>query len=199
MAVYYLHYAISTLLLLSPFSSSSFSVLHFPYRLHLSSSSSPLPIRPLAVSRQSHRFQQSPPSVAFNFHQGAFAVSHLLIPNHALSLARQSFMMMHFLFLHLFTSLLLHYGLLWWAIDNHTLSSSTFIINLISTVAFIFMIASFNMQQLSSLKNLASYLSIHSNFQSSIISSLSFISTFLNTILYIPIARRPRLLKREVL
>ena len=59
--------------------------LHFPYRLHLSSSSSPLPIRPLAVSRQSHRFQQSPPSVAFNFHQGAFVVSHLLIPNHTLS------------------------------------------------------------------------------------------------------------------
>ena len=114
-------------------------------------------------------------------------------------IGHQSFMMTHFLFLHLFTSSLLHYSLLQWAIENHTLSSSTFIINLISTVAFTFMITSFDMQQLSSLKNLASYLSIHSNFQSSIISSLSFISTFLNTILYIPIARRPRLLKREVL
>ena len=135
---------------------SSFSILRFPYRLHLSSITS-------------------------------------------LSPGRQSFMMTRFLFLRLFASSLLHYGLLRWAVENHALSSSTFIINLISTVAFTFTIASFDMQQLSSLKNLASYLSIHSNFQSSIISSLSFISTFLNTILYIPIARRPRLLKREVL
>src|SRR5437762_1041160 len=87
--------------------------LHFPYRLHLSSSSSPLPIRPLAVSRQSHRFQQSPPSVAFNFHQGAFAVSHLLIPNHALSLARQSFMMTRFFLfrLHAVSTLSCHFSL----------------------------------------------------------------------------------------
>jgi predicted MFS family arabinose efflux permease len=68
-----------------------------------------------------------------------------------------------------------------------------------SVFAFTFAIASFDMQQLSSLKNLASYLSIHSNFQ--IFNHIVFIFhfNFLNAILYVPIARRPRLLKREVL
>ena len=93
MAVYYLRYAISTLLLLSPFSSSSFSFNLLSHHLHwfnasFPSSNSPRWLTFFDYANCIPQFRTC--HFAFNFHQGALAVSHLLIPNHAFLFGRPS-------------------------------------------------------------------------------------------------------------